>query len=86
MPRQDNGLSTIVGRCRRGLVATAAFSCVVNLLTLTVSIYMLQVYDRVLTSQSGYTLVYLTVMAVAALLTMSLFDLVRSRILVRIGV
>jgi ATP-binding cassette, subfamily C, type I secretion system permease/ATPase len=79
-------LQSILGRCRRGLAATAAFSCLVNLLTLTVSVYMLQVYDRVLSSQSGYTLIYLTIMAVAALAAMAVFDLLRSRILVRIGI
>ena len=56
-----DALRVVLGLALLG--AVLAFSCVVNLLTLTVSIYMLQVYDRVLTSQSGHTLVYLTIMA-----------------------
>lgn len=78
-------LTTAVSRCRSGLVAVLGISLAVNLLVLTTSIYMLQVYDRVLTARSLSTLAYLTVIAVAALLAMALLELVRSRILVRIG-
>lgn len=78
-------LTTAVSRCRSGFVAVLGISLVVNLLVLTTSIYMLQVYDRVLTARSLSTLAYLTVIAVAALLAMALLELVRSRILVRIG-
>jgi ATP-binding cassette subfamily C protein/ATP-binding cassette subfamily C protein EexD len=58
---------------------------VINLLVLTTSIYMLQVYDRVLTGRSLYTLAFLTLIAFVALAAMGLLELVRSRILVRVG-
>jgi PrtD family type I secretion system ABC transporter len=64
----------------------AFFSLFVNVLALTSSLYMLQVYDRVLASRSGPTLLYLTLFAAACLATMALLELVRSRMLVRMGV
>jgi ATP-binding cassette subfamily C exporter for protease/lipase len=61
------------------------FSLIINLLMLTVPLYMLQVFDRVLTSQSIETLTYLTVIAIFALIIMTLLDISRSRILLRVG-
>ena len=55
-------------------------------LVLTVSVYMLQVYDRVLPSRSIETLIYLTLIAGGALAAMAALDVLRSRILVRLGV
>ena len=48
------------------------FSLFINLLMLTVPLYMLQIFDRVLTSQSIDTLIYLTIIAIFALIVMSL--------------
>src|ERR1700730_15521501 len=76
----------VLGRCRDGLVAVGAFSMITNMLALTVSLYMLQVYDRVLPGRSIETLVYLTIIAGAALAAMGALDLLRSRILVRLGI
>lgn len=64
-------------------VAAAAFSFVMNMLLLTPSLYMLQVYDRVLGSRSEDTLWFLTLLLMAALLVMASMELVRSRLLVR---
>jgi PrtD family type I secretion system ABC transporter len=64
---------------------TALFSCFVNLALLTVPLYMLQLYDRVLTSRSESTLVALTALAVAMLAGMGALDWIRSRVLVRVG-
>jgi PrtD family type I secretion system ABC transporter len=80
-----NALKDSLSRCRRGLVAVAGFSMVINLLMLTVPLFMLQVFDRVLTSQSTQTLLYLSLIAVGALILLGLFELMRSRVLVRIG-
>jgi ABC-type protease/lipase transport system fused ATPase/permease subunit len=60
------------------------FSMFINLLTLTSSIYMMQV-DRVLASRSGPTLLYLTLFAAACLATLAALEVVRSRLLVRLG-
>jgi len=61
------------------------FSLFVNLLMLTSSIYMLQVYDRVLASRSTATLLFLTLFATACLVTLGALEIVRSRLLVRMG-
>lgn len=61
------------------------FSFFINLLALTSSVYMLQVYDRVLASRSTPTLLYLTLFAAGCLATLGLLEVVRSRLLVRMG-
>ena len=61
------------------------FSFFINLLMLTSSIYMLQVYDRVLASRSESTLLFLTLFAAACLITLAALEVVRSRLLVRMG-
>jgi ATP-binding cassette subfamily C exporter for protease/lipase len=61
------------------------FSAISNLLMLVPSIYMLQVYDRVLASRNEVTLLMLTLMMLGAYLLMSALELIRSFILVRVG-
>jgi ATP-binding cassette subfamily C protein len=61
------------------------FSSAVNLLTLTGSIYMLQVYDRVLVSHSVETLVVLSLLALLAFALQGALDMLRARMLGRIG-
>ena len=55
-------------KCRFVLLAVAIISLFVNVLMLTVPLYMLQLYGRVLVSRSTETLIYLSVIAVGALL------------------
>ncbi len=64
---------------------TGVFSLVINLLMLTGPLYMMLVYDRVLTSQSESTLVSLSFLIAGLFLIMGLLSAVRSKILVRIG-
>ncbi len=61
------------------------FSAITNLLMLVPSLYMLQVYDRVLASRNELTLVMLTVLMLGAYLLMVGLELVRSFVLVRVG-
>lgn len=61
------------------------FSAIINLMLLVPSLYMLQVYDRVLASRNETTLMMLTVMVLGAYLFMSALELVRSFVLVRVG-
>lgn len=61
------------------------FSAITNLLMLVPSLYMLQVYDRVLASRNELTLVMLTVLMLGAYLLMVGLELVRSYVLVRVG-
>lgn len=63
----------------------ALFSLGINILMLTAPLYMLQVYDRVLTSRSVETLLYLTLAAIIALVTLGLLEAVRSQMMVRLG-
>ena len=60
-------------------------SGLINVLMLTGSFYMLEVYDRVLPSRSIPTLVGLTILAGALFIFLAAFDLIRARVLVRIG-
>lgn len=68
-------------RCRAALGWAAAFSLPINLLALTTSLYMMQVYDRVLASGSLATLSYLSLIALAAIALSGALDLVRARLL-----
>lgn len=61
------------------------FSALINILTLTGSFYMLEVYDRVIPSRSVPTLVVLSLLALLLFASQGVFDVIRSRILVRIG-
>ena len=60
-------------------------SGVINVLALTSAFYMLQIYDRALTSGSVPTLLALSVLAIGLYLFQGLFDVIRSQILVRLG-
>ncbi|MEM7172439.1 MAG: type I secretion system permease/ATPase [Pseudomonadota bacterium] len=71
---------------RSSFLMTAFFSCLINILMLAGPLYMLQIYDRVLASQSMPTLIALSLLITLLFLTMGLLDLVRSRILVRVGI
>ena len=62
------------------------FSMFVNILQLTFPIYMLQVYDKVLTSYNLSTLVVITIAAVICLVVLALLEWLRSRLLVRAGI
>lgn len=68
---------------RQHLVAVMLFSAAVNVLYLAPSLYMLQVYDRVLLSGSQITLFFLTVALFVALLVLALLDETRAGILAR---
>jgi ATP-binding cassette subfamily C exporter for protease/lipase len=72
--------------CKRHFVAAGAFSALLNLLYLAPTLYMLQVYDRVVPTQGRATLVFLTVAVLGALGALSLLDMVRGRLLVRASV
>ena len=63
-----------------------AFSLVANLLTLSPTLYMLQVFDRVMLSQSELTLISLTLITTVFVAVMAFAEWVRSRLLVRAGV
>ncbi len=81
----DTVLSNAIAAGKSQLVAVALFSGVVNLLQLTVSLYMMQVFDRVLSTRSIDTLYYLTAIAMFALLIMAVLDGLRGQIMQRLA-
>jgi len=70
---------------RKAWIGVGVLSLFVNLLMLTGPLYMLQVYDRVITSQSMSTLVALSILMVVMYGFMGFLDFLRSRLLIRIG-
>jgi ATP-binding cassette subfamily C protein PrsD len=71
--------------CRGAFLGVALLSGLINLLYLSGSIFMMEVYDRVLPSRSLPTLVGLSLIIVVLYLFQGLFDAVRGRILARVG-
>src|SRR6201990_277487 len=71
--------------CRNAFLGVGVMSSMINLLYLTGSFFMLEVYDRVLPSRSVPTLVGLVILAATLYIAQGMLDLIRSRILVRIG-
>ena len=67
------------------IIWVAVFSLIANLLTLTPTLYMLQVFDRVMQSQNEFTLIALTSILVLFLFVMAFAEFIRSRLLVRSG-
>src|SRR6516225_5836380 len=71
--------------CRTAFIGVGIMSCMINLLYLTGSLFMLEVYDRVLPSRSVPTLIGLIVLAAGLYVAQGGLDLLRGRILGRIG-
>src|SRR5580704_1788055 len=71
--------------CRNAFIGVGVMSCMINLLYLTGSLFMLEVYDRVLPSRSVPTLVGLIILAGFLYAAQGVLDLIRGRILGRIG-
>lgn len=84
-PTQSALLKAALSRCRKGLFWVGVFSAFVNVLMLVTPVYMLQIYDRVLSSASHETLIALTVVAVFLLLCFGLLEWVRQRLMVRVA-
>ncbi len=82
----ESNMNEFLAICKRYFGYAMLFSMFVNILQLTFSIYMLQVYDRVLTSYNFSTLVVITIAAVVALMTLASLEWIRSRLLIKIGV
>src|SRR5947209_13541955 len=77
-------LRSAMEACRPHFLAIATFSALLNILALTPTIYMMQVYDRVLGSGSLATLVALSLVCAMGLGTMALLDWLRARLLIRL--
>src|SRR5579885_702395 len=82
---QRSELGEALRACRDAFIGVGFMSCMINLLYLTGSIFMLEVYDRVLPSRSIPTLVGLIVLAGGLYVAQGVLDMIRSRILGRVG-
>lgn len=78
-------IGQILARSRSVAGAIVLFSGVVNVLALTGSFYMLQVYDRVLASRSVSTLVALSLLCLGLFALNALLEVVRARVMTRVG-
>jgi ATP-binding cassette subfamily C protein len=85
LPAGASELTIALRSCRSAFIGTAGLSGLINILMLTGSFYMLEVYDRVLPSRSVPTLVGLSILAGVLFVFLGVLELVRGRLLVRIG-
>ena len=85
MPPNNDPLHKALSAVQSAFLGVGLFSLFINLAALIVPLYMMQVYDRVLTSQSRETLLMLTGLALVLLIIVSFVEIARSRVLVRIG-
>jgi ATP-binding cassette subfamily C exporter for protease/lipase len=70
---------------KRTFITIGVFSAITNMLALVPSLYMMQVYDRVLASQNELTLAMITVLMLGAYLMLGALEMIRSFVLVRVG-
>jgi ATP-binding cassette subfamily C protein len=82
---QKSELAAALAACRGAFIGVGIMSAMVNILYLTGSFFMLEIYDRVLPSRSIPTLVGIIVLAAALYIAQGVLDMIRGRILVRIG-
>jgi PrtD family type I secretion system ABC transporter len=83
--RDSAELASALAQCRTAFIGVAAMSGLVNVLYLTGSFFMLEVYDRVIPSRSVPTLIGLCILAFVLYIFQGLLEALRSRILARIG-
>lgn len=83
MQYDNNPLRSALKACKRHFVFAGVFSGLINILYLAPSIYMLQVYDRVVPTRGVSTLVVLSVILAVSLIVFAVLDAVRMRLLLR---
>jgi len=82
----DRTLRSLLMQFKGPLLWVGFFSAVANLLSLTPTLYMLQVYDRIMISQNEITLIVLSLLVMLFFMVTTLAEWLRSRLLVRLGV
>lgn len=83
--REGSEIASALAPARTALIGVAVMSGLINILYLTGSFFMLEVYDRVIPSRSVQTLVGLVILALMLYLFQGLLEMIRSRVLARIG-
>ncbi|RYF23598.1 MAG: type I secretion system permease/ATPase [Oxalobacteraceae bacterium] len=84
--RNTNPLREALRACKVHFISAGLFSGLINLLYLVPSIFMLQVYDRVIPTRGGATLMALTLILAVSLIVFATLDAVRMRLLLRASV
>ena len=84
--RLNTPLNDAFNACKPILGSVVIFSFFINMLMFVGPMYMLQIYDRVLSSRSEYTLLMLSLVVLLLFMIYGILEAVRSRILVRTGV
>ena len=84
-PNVKSDLEKALHLCKDAFLSAAGFSLLINFLMITPSIYMLQVYDRVVSTGNLSTLLMLTLIVLLLFITMTALEWVRSQILVRVS-
>jgi PrtD family type I secretion system ABC transporter len=82
---QNAELRTALLRCRHAFFGVGVMSGIINILYLTGSFFMLEVYDRVIPARSIPTLVGLGMLTLTLFLFQGLIETIRARVLARIG-
>ena len=85
MRKPQSELRQALGSCRGAFVFAGVFGFFINTLMLVPSLYMMQVYDRVLGSGNEVTLLMLTLITLGLMVVMGILDYARSRVLVRVS-
>jgi ABC-type protease/lipase transport system fused ATPase/permease subunit len=83
--RARSELRTVLASCRHAFLGIGLMTGMINVLYLTGSFFMLEIYDRVLPSRSVPTLIGLAVIAFVLYAFQGILDVLRGRVLVRIG-
>lgn len=83
--RERNELQAVLLSFKNIFVIVGLFSFVINMLMLVPAIYMLQIYDRVLTSRNQNTLLMLTIIMVMMYVGIGFLEWIRSQVLIRLG-
>ncbi|MFI4983329.1 MAG: type I secretion system permease/ATPase, partial [Nevskiales bacterium] len=84
-PAQTSALWAGLLAIRPTIATAVVFSLFINLLLFVSPLYMLQVYDRVLSTRSDSTLIVITIIAAFLLLVYAALEMLRSHVLVRAG-
>src|ERR1700751_116498 len=85
MPAPQTPLETALRACAGSLVLVFVYGYSYNLLLLAPSIYLLQIYNRVLSSRSAATLLMLTLIVAFSVMVGGVLDALRRAVLGRIG-
>ena len=81
----QNEITEVLASFKKAFYTIGVFSAVINALMLMPAIYMLQLYDSVLTSRNEMTLLMLTLIVIGAYIFLGALEYVRSFVLIRVG-